>query len=133
MVNGYRDESLTECYPQEAPPSSLHSAQLQEHTRSLSGCHTSTQAEHHYTLVDDATTFTTCLSRGFCLDGDRLKIKTTTFVMVSTSLLSGGYERTSSCFYQQKVITSTCLLLIKVVILQWFNPRPVILSVKTKP
>lgn len=28
VVNGYRDESLTECYPQEAPPSSLHGAQL---------------------------------------------------------------------------------------------------------
>ena len=26
VVNGHRDEPLTECYPQEAPPSSLHSA-----------------------------------------------------------------------------------------------------------
>ena len=36
VLNGYRDESLTECYPQEAPPPSLHSAQLETKRMSLS-------------------------------------------------------------------------------------------------
>ena len=36
VLNGHRDESLTECYPQEAPSPSLHSAQLETKRMSLS-------------------------------------------------------------------------------------------------
>ena len=36
VLNGYRDKPLTERYPQEAPPPSLHSAQLEKKRMSLS-------------------------------------------------------------------------------------------------
>ena len=36
VLNGYRDKPLTERYPQEAPPPSLHSAQLEKNRMSLS-------------------------------------------------------------------------------------------------